>query len=74
MQWYGQIPNVNPSDEDAAAMAKLMVRYGNVPMSLADACLLRLVERTRNATLFTLDSDFRIYRQKGRRVVPLISP
>ncbi|OGA03807.1 MAG: hypothetical protein A3H35_11570 [Betaproteobacteria bacterium RIFCSPLOWO2_02_FULL_62_17] len=61
-------------DEDASAVTTLMIRYRNVPMSLADACLLRLVERTRNATLFTLDSDFRIYRQKGRRVVPLLSP
>ena len=61
-------------DDDALAIAKLMLRYRNVPMSLADACLVRLVERTRNATLFTLDSDFCIYRQKGRRIIPLLSP
>ena len=61
-------------DEDAAAIAKLMTRYRSVPMSLADACLVRLVERTSNATVFTLDSDFGIYRQKGRRVIPLLSP
>ena len=61
-------------DEDADAIAKLMIRYRGVPMSLADACLVRLVERTRNATLFTLDSDFGFYRQKGRRVIPLLAP
>jgi uncharacterized protein len=49
-------------DDDAAAIARLMRRYSTVPMSLADACLVRIVERTRNATLLTLDSDFRLYR------------
>jgi predicted nucleic acid-binding protein len=61
-------------DEDATEIMKLMVRYRNVPMSLTDACLVRLVERNPNATLFTLDSDFRIYRQKGRRLIPLLAP
>jgi predicted nucleic acid-binding protein len=51
-----------------------MRRYANVPMSLADACLVRIAERTANATVLTLDSDFRIYRQKGRRLIPLITP
>jgi predicted nucleic acid-binding protein len=61
-------------DDDAAQVVRLMVRYRNVPMSLTDACLVKLVERTPNATLFTLDSDFSIYRQKGRRLIPLLSP
>jgi uncharacterized protein len=61
-------------DHQADAVTKLLRRYANVPMSLADACLVRLVELTPNATLFTLDSDFRIYRQKARRVIPLLSP
>ncbi len=61
-------------DDDAVVITRLMSRYRNVPMSLADACLVRLVERTANATLFTLDSDFSIYRQKGRRIIPLLTP
>ena len=61
-------------DEDADAVANLMIRYRSVPMSLADACLVSLVERTPNATVFTLDSDFGIYRQKGRRIIPLLTP
>ena len=60
-------------DADAASIARLMRRYENVPMSLADACLVRLIERTSQATLFTLDSDFEIYRQKGRRLIPLLA-
>ena len=61
-------------DAEATAIARLMRRYKNVPMSLTDACLVRLVELTSQATLFTIDSDFGIYRQKGRRLILLVAP
>jgi predicted nucleic acid-binding protein len=61
-------------DVEAASIARLMRRYKDVPMSLADACLVRLVELTPQATLCTADSDFEIYRQKGRRLIPLLAP
>jgi uncharacterized protein len=61
-------------DAEAAAITALMRRYKNVPMSLTDACLVRLIEQTPNATLMTLDSDFRVYRQKGRRLIALLTP
>jgi predicted nucleic acid-binding protein len=61
-------------DKEAASIARLMRRYEDVPISLADACLVRLVELTSQSTLFTLDSDFEIYRQKGRRLIPLLTP
>lgn len=61
-------------DAEAASIALLMRRYENVPMSLADACLVRLIELTSHSTLFTLDSDFEIYRQKRRRLIPLLAP
>jgi hypothetical protein len=50
-----------------------MRRYANVPMSLADACLVRLAELTR-LPICTLDSDFGIYRAHGRRTLELITP
>jgi hypothetical protein len=34
----------------------------------------RLIELTSQSTLFTLDSDFGVYRQKGRRLIPLLAP
>ena len=61
-------------DKEAASIARLMCRYEDVPISLPDACLVRLVELTSQSTLFTLDSDFEIYRQKGRRLIPLLTP
>ena len=59
-------------DSEALVIANLMQRYASVPMSLADACLVRLIERTPSATLFTLDADFKIYRQHRRRLIPLL--
>jgi len=55
-----------------AAVADLMRRYEDAPMSLADACLVRMSELHREAPVFTLDSDFRIYRRFRRRAIPLI--
>ena len=62
------------SGEDALAIDRFIRRYRNVPMSFAVACLVRLVERTDGASIMTLDSDFRIYRQARRRVIPLLAP
>jgi len=53
---------------------RLMERYQNVPMALADACLVRMAEMREEATVFTLDSDFAIYRKHGRRVIPVLGP
>ena len=61
-------------EQEASSVAKLLGRYGNVPMSLADACLVRMAEMHTKSELFTLDQDFRIYRKHGRHVIPIISP
>lgn len=60
--------------EEAPAVLQLMRRYRNVPMSLADACLVRLSETAPNALVLTLDGDFRIYRRRGRAVIPVLMP
>jgi len=52
----------------------LMERYENVPMSLADACLVRMAELSPGASVFTLDEDFRIYRQNRTEPLALIAP
>jgi predicted nucleic acid-binding protein len=52
----------------------LMLRYRNRPMSLADACLVRLSEIHPKSEIFTLDSDFRIYRRHGNKVIPVLMP
>ncbi|HTT81664.1 MAG TPA: PIN domain-containing protein [Stellaceae bacterium] len=59
--------------EELRAVRMLVERYASVPMSLADACLVRLAELT-GLPICTLDSDFAIYRAHGRRPLTLISP
>jgi len=61
-------------EDEQADLRALMHRYRNRPMSLADACLVRLSEIHRDSEIFTLDGDFRIYRRHGNRVIPVLMP
>ncbi|MSR06050.1 MAG: PIN domain-containing protein [Gemmatimonadetes bacterium] len=56
------------------ALRGLMRAFANVPMSLADACLVRMTELEPRSVIVTLDSDFRVYRRNRRQVVPTIMP
>ena len=60
--------------KEQADLRALMRRYRNRPMSLADACLVRLSELHSDGVIFTLDSDFRIYRRHGNKVIPVLMP
>ena len=42
-------------------------------MSFADACLVRMAEQHPEASVWTLDRDFKIYRRNRRSAIPLIS-
>ena len=53
---------------------KLMKKYNNVPMSFADACLVRMTELLPNPIVLTTDSDFHVYRRHSRQVVPCVTP
>ena len=60
--------------EDSLEQIKwLLKKYSNVPMSLADACLVRMSEIYTNSIVFTLDNDFSIYRKNKRNVIPLLA-
>ncbi len=60
--------------KEAPAVEALMRRYADTPMSLADACLVRLSEIHCDCRVFTLDGDFKQYRRNGRNVIPLLGP
>ena len=53
---------------------EILERYADLPTSLADACLVRMAEIHAGSPVLTLDSDFRIYRIHGRKVIPSILP
>ena len=61
-------------DNDVESVLKLLQKYANVPMSLADACLVRMSETLPEPIILTTDSDFRIYRRHSRQMVPCLMP
>jgi uncharacterized protein len=61
-------------DTEVGAVQSLMARYSDLPMSLADACLVRMAELNADSPVLTLDADFSVYRKHGRRAIPLITP
>jgi len=53
---------------------KLMQKYADVAMSLADACLVRMSETVADPIVLTTDADFRVYRRHSRQIVPCVIP
>jgi predicted nucleic acid-binding protein len=53
---------------------RLMKKYASLPMSLADACLVRMSEILADPLVLTTDSDFRIYRRHSRQGIPCRMP
>ncbi len=60
--------------DDMDAVVKLLEKYSDVPMSFADACLVRMTETLNHPMLLTTDADFRIYRRHGRQIIPCVLP
>jgi len=60
--------------DDMDAVLKLLEKYADVPMSFADACLVRMTETLNDPVLLTTDADFRIYRRHGRQTIPCVLP
>ena len=61
-------------DSHRADVLRLLRKYADQPMSVADACLVRMAELADACQVFTTDRDFRVYRRKGRHVIPLLAP
>ena len=60
--------------ENIEPVTKLIEKYSDVPMSLADACLVRMTEILAKPVILTTDKDFRVYRRHSRQVVPCVTP
>lgn len=61
-------------NDDSEGIKELMKRYQNIPMSLADACLVRMSELIAGSCVLTLDSDFLVYRKNKNQIIDLIIP
>lgn len=62
------------ANESFLPILDLLEKYADVPMSIADACLVRLTEILPAPLLLTTDSDFMIYRRLHRRLIPVRMP
>ena len=56
------------------AVAALLRRYDHIPMSIADACLVRMSELHASCVIFSTGSDFQIYRRQGNQIIPALLP
>lgn len=59
--------------DDIRSILQMHAKYRNIPMSLADSCLVRMAETT-GYPICTLDSDFLIYRKQDGHSISLIAP
>ena len=62
------------AEEHWPDLRRLLNKYADLPMSFADACLVRMAELAGRCQVFTTDRHFRVYRRHGRDVIPLIAP
>jgi predicted nucleic acid-binding protein len=61
-------------EEHVGALRKLLKKYSDIPISLADACIVLMAEIHGSHPVMTLDSDFLIYRKSDRTPLRLIYP
>ncbi len=61
-------------EDEVERVLELQRTYADVPMSLADACLVRMTELHGHSRVMTTDSDFRLYRRNRRQIIPLLAP
>lgn len=59
---------------NAPAVWRLLEKYRDVPMDVADACLVRMSELFPRSRIWTADADFRVYRRLGRQIIPRVAP
>ena len=58
-----------------AGILTLLKKYQDRDMDLADACIVRMTELTRDSQVITVDrDDFAVYRRNGRDLIPVIVP
>ena len=61
--------------EHSAAVLRLLKKYQDRGMDLADACIVRMSELHRTCRVLTVDrTDFTIYRRNGRDTIPILCP
>ena len=73
-QWRrdGRLVLLDISSQEADLMDRLMQKYSDLPMDAADASLVALAESRGDKRIFTLDSDFFVYRLSDGTMLDIV--
>jgi len=63
----GAVTLENITANDLGKIKKLTIKYADLPMDFANACLVFLAEKLNIHTIATIDRDFDIYRIQGKK-------
>ena len=72
MRQSGRLILLDVTTAEAERMSILMTQYQNVPMDLADASLVAVAESRGIRDIFSIDSDFYIYRLADGSVLNVV--
>ena len=69
LEWINQgAVEIYPiENKDFGRIKELTIKYSDLPMDFADACLVLLAEKLDVNQIATIDRDFTIYKIKGRK-------
>ncbi len=60
--------------ESPTECLELVLKYADLPSSVADVSLVYLHSKLKNSVIFTLDSDFLVYKDKSTKPLRLVAP
>ena len=72
LQTTGRLRLHDLTSDEIQHMAEMMDKYQDTPMDLADASLVAIADSRSIRQVFTVDSDFRIYRLADGSVLDVI--
>ena len=72
LQTTGRVVILDLTREEIARMVVLMEKYEDTPMDLADASLVAIAESRSIRLVFSIDSDFFIYRLSDGRALEVV--
>ena len=69
LKWIdaGAMTLISPEEHDLKRIIELMDKYADLPMDFADGLMVAICERLDIPHIATFDSDFDVYRFKGRQ-------
>ncbi|NUM79233.1 PIN domain-containing protein [bacterium] len=65
----GAVELATLTHDDLEAMIRLVEKYSDVPMDLADSSLMIIAEKNKISRIITFDSDYYIYRSKSKKTL-----